>query len=199
MTAAKLTGPNIAKGLANMSRHLQTKSLDTLKASGEAGLKVHAAQIRKDSGGDSMLSGVNRAKGKPGNTKVGARFKVEKRGPSPSGVITATGPLQIINNDTAGRVIRSAYLYGGRGNARKGMIGPVLPGAFSARRGSFIGPVLSNKAVLRLPDGGFRQSVRHPGTKGKQTWQKGTKQARPIVTQSMSKRTTNVLKGVAKL
>jgi hypothetical protein len=197
--AAKLTGPDIAKGLANMSRQVQAKSLDTLKASAEAGQKLHAAIIRKDSGGDSQLSGVNAAKGKTGNTKVGVRFKLEKRGTSPSGVLTATGPLQLINNDTAGRVIRSAYLYGGRGNARKGMIGPVLAGTFTARRGSFIGPVLSNKAVLRLPDGGFRQSVRHPGTSGKQTWQRGTKVARPVISQSMSKRTTNVLKGVAKL
>lgn len=197
--AAKITGPSIAKGMAKMSKVVQAKSLDTLKAAGDAGQKVHEAVIRKDSGGDGKLSGVGAAKGRPGNAKVGAKFKVEKRGTSPSGVLTATGPLQIINNDTAGRVIRSAYLYGGRGNARKGMIGPVLPGAFSARRGGFVGPVLSHKAVLRLPDGGFRQSVRHPGTKGKQTWQKGSKAARPVVTKVMSSRTTNVLKGVAKL
>lgn len=199
MAGTKITGPNIAKGMANMSKAIQAKSLDTLKASGDAGQKMHEALIRKDSGGDLKLSGVGAAKGRGGNAKVGVRFKVEKRGPSPSGVLTATGPLQIINNDTAGRVIRSAYLYGGRGNARKGMIGPVLPGTFSARRGSFIGPVMSNRAVLRLPDGGFRQSVRHPGTKGKQSWQRGARVARPIVTKSMSKRTSSVIKGVAKL
>lgn len=184
--------------MSKLSRSIESSSLDTLQAAGRVGVVKQEKVIRADTGGDMALSGVNAARGRGGNAKVGAAFKVEKRGASPAGVITATGPLQIINNDTSGRVIRSAYLYGRRGARRRGFVGPVLPGTYSARRGGFIGPVASQKAVLNIPGIGFRLSARHPGTTGKNTWQRGSTEARPAVTKAMQQRTFNTIKGAVK-
>lgn len=197
--AAKLTGPSIAQGMVKLSRSVSAASLETLRAAGEVGVRQQEAVIKRDSGGDMRLSGVGARKGRSGGAAVGARFKVERRGTNPSGVITATGPLQLINNNTSGHVVRSAYLYGRRGAARKGFVGPTLPGQFSARRGGFVGPVQSNRAVLNIPSVGFRASARHPGTRGKKTWQRGAKAARPRVSETMAKRTRTVVGKAAKL
>lgn len=194
--ATGIKGPKIGAGLTKMAKTIEGSSVATVTASADRAAKIHEAKIRSDSGGDGMLSGVGAAKGRPGNAKVGVRVKVDKRKTRPSALIAATGPLQIINNDTAGRVIRSAYTYG---KSRKGFEGPTLPGQFSARKKNMIGPVLSNKAVLNIPGIGFRASARHPGTKGKKTWQAGGKVAAPVIRKSMSQRTFNVMKGAARL
>ena len=193
--ATGVKGPNFGAHVVKMAKTIEAGSVATVGKAAAAAASHHQAVIDRDTGGDGKLSGVNAAKGRPGNTKVGVTVKVDKRQTSPSAVIKATGPLQIINNDTAGHVIRSAYL---SGKGRKGFIGPSLPGQFSARKKGQIGPVLSTKAVLNIPGVGFRASARHPGTKGKQTWQVGAKRAAPAIQQQMSRRTHNVIKGAAK-
>jgi hypothetical protein len=45
-----------------------------------------------------------------------------------------------------------------------------------------------------IPGVGVRSSAQHPGTKGKNTWARGRKQAEPHVKREVSKRTTNILK-----
>ena len=189
-------GPNLGAGLVKMARKIEDETKETVKASATLAKGVQLKKIRSDSGGDGKLSGVNKAKGRPGDTAVGARYRVEARGSSAQAFLFATGPLQIINNDTVGRVIRSTYSFG---NGRKGLIGPAAPGQFTARKGRMIGPVLTNQAVLNIPGVGFRKSARHPGTKGKQTWQQGRKTAEPVIRSSMSKRTQNIIKGAARL
>lgn len=189
----RAAGPDIGRRLQKLASTIEGGSFDTVKASAEVAKKQQLAVMRRDSGGDLRLSGVNAAKGRGGNAKIGVNYRVRKAsgiGVGASAFVKATGPLQIINNDTQGRVIRSAYLRGrgaaGRGRvARRGFVGPVLPGQFAGA---------GRRAVLRLPDGGFRQSVRHPGTKGKNTWQLGRKQAEPDVAKSMRGRTTATIK-----
>jgi hypothetical protein len=90
--------------------------------------------------------------------------------------------LQIIANDSKSHRIGSAFAGGSRAK-RSVAVGPILPGASGGGR----------RAVLNTPFG-FRRSVRHPGTKGKDTWQDGKTKAEPAVKREISKRTTNILK-----
>lgn len=186
-------GKDIAGRMVKLASTIEGASAETVKASAERAKKAQLEQMRRDSGGDLMLSGVNRAKGKPGNAKIGVSYRVRKATGFDVGAtafVKATGPLQIINNDTSGRVIRSAWSTG-RGTvgrtrvARKGFVGPVLPGQFSEG---------GRRAVLKLPDGNFRRAVRHPGTDGKDTWQKGRPAAEREVSKTMRTRTTTVIR-----
>lgn len=185
-----LEGPKITRVMANFAKAIEQGSAETVKRSAEVAKAEQLRRMRADSGGDLKLSGVNAAKGRAGNAKINAKYKLTKgTGGSATALITAEGPLQIINNDTSGHVIRSAWgagTRGGRGGrGTRGFTGPVLPGQFG-------GGGRGGKAVLNTPFG-FRRSVRHPGTKGKQTWQLGRRDAEPKIRTSMSKRTTAVI------
>lgn len=186
-------GRDIASRMTKLASSIETGSYETVKQSAEVAKKRQLDRMRTDSGGDLMLSGVNAAKGRGGNAKIGVSYRVRKDsgvGVGASAFVKATGPLQIINNDTQGRVIRSAYSTG-RGTvgrqrvARRGFVGPVLPGQFAEG---------GRRAVLNIPGVGFRRSARHPGTQGKSTWQEGRKRAEPDITKSMRSRTTTVIR-----
>lgn len=188
-------GGDVAKRVVKLAKAVEQGSFDTVKKAAEIAKAEQLKRMRADSGGDLKLSGVGRAKGKPGNAAIGVNIKVSKAsgfGVDATAVVRATGPLQLINNDTAGRVIRSAYQSGQYRKSSKGrggvvasqFIGPALPGA------TFTG---DRRAVLNIPGIGFRRSARHPGTKGKGTWQVGRKAAEPKIRQAMSKRTTTTL------
>lgn len=149
--------------------------------------RVQERAIRRDSGGDMRLSGVNRAKGRPGNVRVGATVRMSNRGTRQVvAEVKATGPLQFIANDTAGRVIRSAYV---RGRFRRGgkgksqFIGPTFAGQFKGDR----------RAVLNIPGIGYRRSARHPGTKGKDTWDRVVPEARRSVRYRLGRETDQVM------
>lgn len=185
-------GADIAGRVLKLAKVVESGSVETVKAAAEAAKAEQLKRMRADSGGDLKLSGVNKAKGRAGNAKIGVSYRVRKAagvGVDATAMIRATGPLQIINNDTAGRVIRSAYSTNTRrtkrvkGGSSRGFVGPVLPGQFAGGR----------KAVLNIPGVGFRRSARHPGTKGKDTWQVGRKAAEPKIRAQMSKRTTTTL------
>lgn len=185
-------GPDIAGRMVKFAKAIEGASVDTVKAAAEAAKAEQLKRMRADSGGDLRLSGVNRRKGRAGNTRIGVSYRVRKAsgvGVGATALVRATGPLQIINNDTTGRVIRSAYSRNTRrakrikGSSARGFIGPVLPGQFDGGR----------KAVLNIPGIGYRRSVRHPGTKGKQTWQLGRRDAEPKIRERMGKRTTAVI------
>jgi hypothetical protein len=186
-----VSGPKIGAHLVKMAKVIEGASVETVTLAADRAAKLQEARIKRDSGGDSKLSGVGAAKGRPGNASVGVRVKVYKSKTRPSALIAATGPLQIINNDTAGHVIRSTRV---KGRQRKGFVGPTLPGQFS--RKNQIGPSL--RPVINIPGIGFRASARHPGTKGKQTWQHGRTKAEPAIAKTMRSRTFNVVKGAAK-
>lgn len=155
------------------ARSLQRESEATLRAVGETGRGRQTTRIERDSGGNSKLSGVNRAKGRPGDAAVGAQFRLTNKGrTNVGGEIYSTGPLHLLANPTAGRVIRSAYATGRYRRSSKRRGGGVLP--------QFVGPALpgvtfqgDRRAVLNIPGIGFRRSARHPGTPGKDTWEEG--------------------------
>ena len=173
-----LKGPKITTVMANFAKTIEAGSVDTVKRSAEVAKAEQLKRMKSDSGGDLKLSGVNKAKGRAGNAAIGVNYKV---GPGATAVVKATGPLQIINNDTQSRRIGSAWAGGTRAR-RSVAIGPVAASSSGGGR----------RAVLNTPFG-FRRSVRHPGTKGKDTWQLGRRDAEPKIRKTMSTRTTAVI------
>jgi hypothetical protein len=190
-----MAGKPLGSAAGDFARHLQKMSTavekgrrDTVAQAAQVAKTEHLVVMRRDSGGDLRLSGVNRAKGRAGNAKIGARYDIKPGvgSRSATAVIKATGPLQIIANDTSGRVIRSAYAKGKYRRGGKGksqFIGPTTSGQFSGDR----------RAVLNIPGIGFRRSARHPGTKGKDTWNDGQRRAAPKVARVMDRETANIV------
>lgn len=141
----------------------------TAKATASAALEVTntiRAEIRTDSGGDMVLSGMG--------AKVGARYSV-RGGSSPTALISATGPMQILESDTQSHSILS----GGVGRA-KGRSRAARRQAKQELYNALFGGQFSGARPLSTPYGP-RYSVNHPGTKGKKTWSRGVEKAAPHV------------------
>lgn len=93
-----------------------------------------------------------------------------------------------------GAKIGARYDFTADGNVLVKAVGPVplianpskahLIPRQSARRG---------RKRLRLADGSIRLSVDHPGTKGKDTWNRGRRQATPVVTRVIGDRTDRTI------
>lgn len=176
-----LKGPNLAKRINKLQVAVEKGRVDAVKRSAEKAKAAQLAVMRSDSGGDLKLSGVNKRKGRAGGATLNVNYRVRSSGMTATALIKATGPLQIIDGDTSGHVVRSAYgsntrgTVGRRRGSSRGFIGPVIGGQFSGGR----------KAVLNIPGVGFRRTARHPGTKGKDTWKRGRKDAEPKVATEM--------------
>lgn len=117
------------------------------------------ANLRTASGGDLWLSRVRSGKG----ARVGVRLTVRGAGAKAAAVVLPSGPVSLIENDTAAHVQPFQYSgTGGLGGRRRyATQGERLAGGGTARRrrarGSFV----------RVPGYGPRSHVQHPGTKGK--------------------------------
>ena len=105
------------------------------------------------------MSGV----GKRG-AKLGASFDV-RGGANPTGYVRATGPWQLIENDTKARRI------------------PKISGKRARKRN-----------VLKIPGVGFRASANHPGTKGKRPWAKAMPLAAKTVPAAWRREQSEALK-----
>jgi hypothetical protein len=84
--------------------------------------------------------------------RVGARFDEKVTGGKASALVRATGPLQIVEGDT-----------------KPHSIGPKKRGPRGRRR------------ALRIPGIGFRNVVKHPGTRGKHPFERGVNESLPKV------------------
>lgn len=130
------------------------------------------AERNRAVGGDGRMSHVGRAKG---GTKLGVRYDYDKTNTAtPQSLLRATGPWQLIENNTAAHVITSRYGGGSRRSrtARAEFVGPQFTGRgrnrkLKSRTGG------DRRAVLNTPFG-YRRSALHPGTRGKHPWQKAT-------------------------
>jgi hypothetical protein len=181
-----MAGADFAKRFTKMSTAVASSNVDTVKAAALAAKQEHLKVIRRDAGGDLTLSNVGRRKGKQGGRKVGARFDVDKKGSNRAeAIVIPTGPLPLIASPIVGHVIRSAYLRGAlrKSKGQSQTFGPALGKISGATR----------RTVLRTP-WGWRQSVRHPGTKGKRTWTRGRKAARPKITRIIQRQTFDTIK-----
>lgn len=184
--AGQIQGPSILRIMSGIERAIQDGRSAAIKKAALAGKVIHAAEISKASGGDSKLSGVG-----PKGAKVGVRFDMARGSFDPEALLKATGPMQLIESDTSGHVIRSRHATGYK---RRGFVGPTLPGQFRVK--NTFGPKLS--PVLNIPGIGYRRSARHPGTRGKHPWQKGKDRARPVETRIMRGATWDIIKKAAK-
>lgn len=120
----------------------------------KGGKTVMRASLASARVADMRLSGV----GKKG-ARLGVLDSVKSFGPNVVGILRATGPWQLIERDTKPHTI--PRLKGGRSRST----------GFTRQYGPAFGGV--NERKLKLPNGGVRSVVFHPGTQGKKPWAKG--------------------------
>jgi hypothetical protein len=185
-------GSDLTRRVDRIERGIQQSIQRTVVKAAEAGADEQRQVLRRDSGGDLRLSGVNRAKGRPGNTKIDAKFRLTDRGTTKvSAEIYAQGPVQIIAHDTSGHVIRSAYsntqTTARRRGSLRGFVGPLAPGQTTGGR----------RAVLNIPGIGFRRSARHPGTRGKDSWNDGRRTAKVAINRVVGRETDRAFRQAA--
>lgn len=138
------------------------------KATADAALMVTSSArdaIRAATGGDSRLSGM-------GNARVGARFTMRDK---TTALVSATGPMQIIESDTKAHVILPKGIGSGFGRSKAGR-----RAAKQSLYDALFGGTYSGVKPLRTP-WGPRYRVSHPGTKGKHTWANAIDAAAPRV------------------
>jgi len=140
------------------------------KATASAALEVTntvRGEIRSDSGGDMVLSGMA--------AKVGARYDV-KGASHPVALIRATGPLHILESDTDAHPILPKGVGRAKGRTKVARR-QAKQDLYNALFGGSVG---SGATPLRTPYGP-RYRVNHPGTTGKKTWSRGIAKAIPHV------------------
>jgi len=130
------------RGVAKAAQHLTT---------------VARRNIAVASGGDSRLSHI----GKRG-ARVGARYRVRNQGTTSTALVSAEGPLQIIERDTKshGELPKGVGRAKGRSKAARHEAKQALYDALFGTGG------FSGVKPLSTPYGP-RYRVQHPGTKGK--------------------------------
>lgn len=120
-------------------------------------LKIkRAAEVERNRavGSDGRMSNVGRS-----GARLGVRYDL-RAGQNPSAVVRATGPWQLVENNTRSHLVTSRYARGTRARrSRAGLFGPQQPGALRGGR----------RAVILTP-WGYRRYARHPGTRGKRPW-----------------------------
>lgn len=142
----------------------------TAAATGAAALEVTSVvrdAIRKDSGGDMVLSGMA--------ARVGARYDV-KGTTNPTALIRATGPLHILESDTSPHTIMPTGVGRAKGRSKA---------ARRAAKQSLYDALFGNTGYagvkpLSTPYGP-KYRVNHPGTTGKRTWSRSLERAIPRV------------------
>ncbi|HEU5085671.1 MAG TPA: hypothetical protein VFU14_20185 [Acidimicrobiales bacterium] len=103
---------------------------------------------------------------------LSVRYEVRLHPTHSTALVRAAGPWQIINNDARPHAIyrKNARVKGkGARRANRQAIYNELFGAAGAYKGG----------ALKLPDGGYRRVVQHPGHRGKRLWQKGVNRSKP--------------------
>lgn len=180
-------GADIEYRMDRLADGVMSSRIDTIVDVAQAAKRGQLQVMRPDSGGDLKLSGVGKTKGRPGNTPIGVKTDVTVTGGVYRATIDPEGPVHLLEADTSGHVIRSAWL---RSGPPRGFIGPVAPGQLGGS---------GRRAVLNLPflassGNPFRASARHPGTKGKQTWTRGRRAARPLIERVVIKNTNEAVK-----
>jgi hypothetical protein len=134
---------------------------------------------RRDTGGDSRMSGV----GKSG-AKLGARFKMYG-GENPTAYITATGPYHLLERNTSSRFIIPR---GWRVSRRYTNL--VKKGKLPAN-----GKVVYLGGAKALKFGGrFSMTAEHPGTRGKHTFERSWKRAAPKTPEIFQREVTGALR-----
>lgn len=146
---------------------------------------VHVARV---TGGDGRL-------GRMGNAQLGARFDVRQVDDRFTSKLQASGPWQIVENDTdphfitagllgtegttrAGRqrAAANAGTIGAFGGSARGVFGGMQSSTYQSRKGG----TRTRKGKRAMVIGGnLRAYAAHPGTRGRKPWRRGIDAARP--------------------
>lgn len=152
--------------------------------------------VRRVTGGDGRL-------GRMGNANLGAKFDIRQVEDRHTAKLQATGPWQIVENDTDPHFI-TAGLLGAKGSTRAGrQRAAALAGSVAAFGGSARGvfggmqssTYQSRKGGTRVRKGkramviggNLRAYAAHPGTRGRQPWRRGIDTARPAALQVLQR------------
>lgn len=123
--------------------------------------------------------------------KVGARYDMGGTPSAPTALLRYTGPVHILNNDIRPHAI---YPRGARVRAEDGAIARGLPNAssprgrsFGARRGGAMGLTIGPNVRLY---------ANHPGTTGKQFYERSVPQVKAVAAKIMRTRIGSALRSV---
>lgn len=148
-------GPDFARRVGRIATSVDKGRKETLRQAGMVGKKEHADLLRRDSGGDSRLSGV----GKRG-ARIGARFDMVGEG---AVAVKATGPVHFLAN-------------------------PMSPHRIPRQRAR------GRRRVVVIPGVGVRAYANHPGTPGKDSWNRAVPEARRKVAKVMLNEYGNIIR-----
>lgn len=148
----------------------------------------------------ARVTGGDRKLGSMRNATLGARFDVRAVGDRHTSKLSATGPWQLVENDTdphyivagllgarstrAGRQ-RMAGLAGSVaafGGSARGVFGGVMPSTYTSRKGGT--RVRNGKRAMTI-GGNLRAYAAHPGTRGRRPWRKGIDSSQRVALQVM--------------
>jgi hypothetical protein len=161
--------PNGAEQLAARLAELPAALVEATPRAVRAGGDVLETQVRTNvvsaTGGDSRLSRVRSGKG----GRIDVDVDVVGAGSRASARITPTGPIMLVEEDTAKH--RQPFVYAGvtgEGGRRRYATG----GEQLSDRGNFAGLRATRgragrRGFLFIPGVGFRSRAQHPGTRGK--------------------------------
>lgn len=170
---ATLTPASFQRRLIQLQGYPEKVGDKAVKLNAENGRDNAFSQVRSDTNGKAALRNTGKLLRSNGfvvgraGSPLSASIQVKKAGTNPGTFVSATGPWQIINNPSVSHIISPAGL------ERVVLAGPTLDGRrlrSKSGRDTAKGRV-GRATVLRTPYGP-RRWVRHPGTKGKQSWQK---------------------------
>lgn len=157
---------DLAASFAAMPAAIEDAQHKGVRAAALAVTGAIRGEIGSATGGSMRLSGVGRK-----GARVGARFQMEGGLGEPAALIKATGPLQLIERDTAAH---SIIPRGWRVSRKWGRL--AAKGAVDPSRPVYLG----KGKVLKIGDG-FRMFADHPGTKGKHPFEHGWRKRRDEV------------------
>lgn len=146
-------------GTSTSARQLASKFFDAaanVHAAKRTGLVAEALFVK-----EALL----RAPGAPhtvAGRKAGVRFDLR----GDEAVVRWFGPVHLVNNPTAPHEIRPRAFAGTRSTGTRAQRGAGLLAAFGV-------DATQSRGAVRLADGNVRSRVSHPGTAGKQFFQKG--------------------------
>jgi hypothetical protein len=134
-------------------------------------------------GGDGRMSNVGRSRG---GARLGVRYDLQGTA-TPTALVRATGPWQLIERATRPHRITSRYARGSRSRrSRAGQFGPVI----AARE------VRGDRRAVILTPWGYRRYARHPGTRGKRPWEIGVRVAMRNIGRDVQRPVADALRAV---
>jgi hypothetical protein len=178
--SASTTPKALARDLAQAARNLKVANTEGVNDAALFVKKAMLAAAVMDAGGDMRLSNVgkNGARLSVGYTVTAGKALVFARGPW--GLPEFGASPHLITSKQGGSRSRRARVLGGEASTKrrgKATVGSVIG----------IGPVFGKRATgaINISGVGWRKYARHPGTKGKGSWDKQANRINPLLAKKL--------------